>query len=71
MTLKSSYHQLSDMNKQISTQWRQLKEIWQDQNAHEFEQQFMRPLEIHLRSSLGAIAELDEIFSSIQEDFKS
>ncbi|MCH2209204.1 MAG: hypothetical protein MK132_25525 [Lentisphaerales bacterium] len=69
MTLKSSYHQLSDLHKTYRQQWSSVKETWKDNNAESFEKDFILPLNRHISSSLDAILELEEIFTSIKEDF--
>lgn len=69
MTLKSSYHQLADLHKSYKQQWKSVKETWKDQNAEGFEKDFIVPLNRHISSSLDAIIELDELFTSIKEEF--
>ena len=71
MTLISSYHQLVDMNKKVQTQWRQLREVWKDKNSEEFERQYIKTLERQMSASLGAIQELDELFSTIKNEFSN
>ena len=69
MTLKSSYHQLSDLHKSYRQQWNSVKETWKDKNAEDFEKDYIHSLNRHISSSMDAIIELEEIFTSIKEEF--
>ena len=69
MTLKSNYHQLTDLHNSYRQQWTLVKDTWKDKNAEAFEKDFIDPLSRNITSSLEAIKELDEIFTSIKDEF--
>ena len=70
MTLKSSYHQLADLHKAYRQQWKNVRETWQDKNADQFQKVYVDSLNRQMSSSLDAILELDELFSTIKEEFR-
>ena len=66
MNFQTGRQQLLEHYKVLAREWKNLNENWKDQKTTEFNKDYMEALERHMKMSLNAIDELDEIFKQLR-----
>ena len=56
------------LTRQISAQWEQTKESWQDAKSQEFERQYIQELLASVDKAVTVIEQLDKLVSKIRTD---
>ena len=57
--------------KKLSGDWRLAREAWRDENARQFEKQFMSVLELNIRAAALAMERMGNALESAQHDCKN
>ena len=68
MNFQTGRLHLLENYKDLAREWRALGNTWKDQKAAEFNQEYKRTLERHMKMSLSAIEEIDEIFDRLRQE---
>jgi len=59
---------LAAITKELSHQWHQTKEYWNDAKSQEFERKYIEELLSNVDRAVGVIDELDKLVSKIRND---
>jgi hypothetical protein len=59
---------LSKAMKTLLTRWADARMEWNDSRAVEFEQKFLQPLEVDLRSAVGAMDHMAVLLAKIRQE---
>jgi hypothetical protein len=54
--------------KSLEARWMEAKESWDDPRSREFEQRFLVPLEMDLRSAVSAMDQMAVVISRIHQE---
>jgi len=57
--------------KKLSSDWHQAREAWRDENARQFEQQFISVLELNIRAAVLAMERMGNALESAHHDCKN
>ncbi len=57
--------------KKLNGEWHQAQEAWRDENARQFERQFMSTLELNVRAAVLAMERMGTALESAQHDCKN
>jgi len=68
MNFQTGRAHLMEHYKTTARQWQRLGNTWKDQKAEEFNKDYMQALERHVKMSLSAIEEVDEIFERLRQE---
>ena len=68
MSVNDAHAILSKASKDLSCHWQELRSIWRDEAADNFEQRYIEPLEIELRKSKLAMEQLGALIAKIKSD---
>jgi hypothetical protein len=60
--------QLSEAMKQLRRQWSQTKSAWTDAVSDEFDETFLKPLELDARSAATAMDQMAALLSRVRQD---
>ena len=59
---------LMALTRQLSAQWLQTKEYWQDAKTVEFERKYMDELLVRVDKTVTVIEKLDEVLTKVRKD---
>ena len=59
---------LTGLTKQLSSQWEQTKDYWQDAKSQEFERQYIEELLTSVDKAVTVIEQLDKLVAKIRTD---
>jgi hypothetical protein len=59
---------LRDGHDKLQAAWGETRETWRDQNARDFEQDFLEPLANEIARTTGAIQRLSDLFRAVRKD---
>ena len=59
---------LTALTRQLSAQWQQTKESWQDAKSKEFERQFIDELMASVDKSVTVMEQVDKLVTKIRND---
>jgi hypothetical protein len=57
-------------SKKLLAQWHQTRELWRDENARQFEEKYMSPLEVNIRAAILAMERMGNAIESARHDCK-
>lgn len=60
--------QLAKAIKTLTMRWQETRMSWDDQLARRFEERFLKPLEMDLRSAVGAMEHMATMLHQIHRD---
>lgn len=60
--------QLGKSMKQLQAAWSRTRAEWDDANARNFEERFLRPLEMDLRNAVGAMDHMAGLLAQARKD---
>ena len=66
--MNSSGSRLSAITKELSRQWQQTKEYWQDAKSQEFERKYLEDLLASVDKTVTVIEQLDKLVMKIRKD---
>jgi len=70
MSVIDSRAKLILATKKLMAEWQQVRETWRDENARQFEQNYMSPLETDIRAALLAMERMGNALESAHHDCK-
>ncbi|MHC4519249.1 MAG: hypothetical protein ACYTAS_11715 [Planctomycetota bacterium] len=56
--------------KKLTVEWHRTREMWRDENARQFDQKYMSPLETHIRATVLAMERMGNALESARADCK-
>ncbi len=68
MSVNDAHARLSKTRKEILTNWHELRGLWRDEAADNFEKSYIDPLETELRKSKLAMEQLGALIARIKND---
>ncbi len=68
MSLLASRTHLATLAKELSRNWTQTRERWQDRRSAEFETKYLEPLQTQMVGTLEALEKLDRVLTKIRSD---
>jgi hypothetical protein len=68
MSLISNRTRLATLTKILVNDWQHSKEHWQDQQATQFEKQYIEGLLQNVSASVEIIAKLDKLITQVKKD---
>ena len=68
MSLGVSKTRLAALTRELSNNWKQTKDYWQDAKSEEFERHYIEPLVSNVEKALTVIEELDKVVARIRRD---
>jgi hypothetical protein len=68
VSLVSNKARLATVTRDLSNQWKETRESWQDARAAEFEQKYLQELVAQVDASLEVLEQLDRILNRIRKD---
>lgn len=66
--MKSSSSRLTALTKELSVQWQQVRELWNDERSREFETKYLQELFSSVDRTVSIIEEMDKLVSKIKKD---
>ncbi len=70
MSVIDSRAKLIMASKKLMANWYQIREAWRDDNARQFEQKYMAPLETNIRGAILAMERIGNALESAQHECK-
>lgn len=61
MSLSASQRQIYDAQRALAESWRRLRDVWNDDAAEAFYEEYIRPIEPAARSAMHAMASMSEV----------
>ena len=71
MSVIDSRAKLVLATKKLMTNWHRIQESWRDENARQFEQKTMAPLELSIRAATLAMERMGSVLESARQDCKN
>ena len=68
MNIAGNGKRLAILTLQLSNQWQQTREHWQDARGREFEQRYMQELTQSVDRAVAVIEQLDKVVAKIRND---
>jgi len=70
MSVIDSRAKLIMANKKLMVVWHQTRQAWRDENARQFEEKYMAPLEANIRATILAMERMNHALDSAHHDCK-
>ena len=68
MSINDAHARLAKAAKDLGIQWQDIRSIWKDQAADNFEQTYIEPLETELRKSKLAMEQLGALAAKVKSE---
>jgi hypothetical protein len=68
MSLIDSKIALSKATKELLMRWEEVKSVWTDVQAREFEKQYLFEIEQQVRGALGSLDHMNQVLVALEHD---
>ncbi|MBI1375091.1 MAG: hypothetical protein GC159_20420 [Phycisphaera sp.] len=68
MSMSTSKARIMHAFKELTVAWAETKEQWNDSASARFQERFLDPIETRVRSTVGAMELMEEVFSKVKRD---
>ena len=68
MSMSVSKTRLAAITRELSNQWAQTRDYWQDARSQEFERQYIELLTSNVEKAVTVMEELDKVMTKIRND---
>ncbi len=68
MSIRASGTRLSMLSRELSNQWQETRESWQDAKSAEFEQRYLQELLAAVERTTAVIEHIDKLMEKIRKD---
>jgi hypothetical protein len=68
MAIMDSKATLSAAAKELFARWQDVRAVWSDAKAAEFERQYLTPIEQDVRAALSGLDHIDQVLQRLKND---